>query len=357
MYISSIKLKNFRGYYSSNISFVKGMNVFVGKNASGKTNLLEAIHYLSFTKSFRGVEDKELIKYGAKEAVINAVIKTTNKETDLDILISETGKKILVNDKAINKLSALNDITNVIIFKPNDVNLFTGSPKDRRNYLDTNISKLNPLYNGSMSRFDKLLKERNEILKLDKIDKEHLLIITKQMIDEEKKIIEMRKKFVTKINDVLSKVVKKIKNEKDEAKIIYFPYVDIDENYQSKALKLYEDNLENDIKRKASNIGIHREDFVLYLNRKNIAINGSQGENRILAIAVKLSPYFLVKDKEQHPIVALDDVMSELDLNHQRKLIGFLRKLDQVFITTTNLKIDNTSIYEIDNHQIIRRNK
>lgn len=355
MQVSRIRIKNFRGYNSLQLDFSSGMNIFTGKNASGKTNLLEAIHYLSFAKSFRGVEDKELIQNNASKAIINAEVVNDSIKTKIDVMITEKGKKILVNDKAISKLSSLNQITNVIIFTPQDVNIFRDSPKNRRNYLDINISKLNPLYSESISKVDNLLEERNKILKLEKIDNTQLDVVTESLIKEERKVIIMRQEFVKNLNQIISKVANEIKGSKDNIKVVYFPYIKVNDDYEKNAKKLYQDNLENDLKRKATNIGTHREDFVLLMNNKNIADVGSQGENRLMAIALKLSPYFLKKDK--HPIVALDDVMSELDTNHQKKLISFLRKLDQVFITSTNLIIDHASIYEIDNHHAIRRTK
>lgn len=353
MQINHIRLKNFRGYNSLKLNFSNGINVFVGKNAMGKTNLLEAIHYLSFTKSFRGVEDIELIQNNASKAIINAEVENNSIKTKIDILITEKGKKILINDKGVIKLSNLNQITNVIVFTPQDVNVFRDSPKSRRNYLDISISKINPMYGGVISRVNNILEERNKILKNEKIDQQQLDIVTSQLIQEEKQVILMRTDFIAKLNTILPKVVKAIIGKELIVKVIYFPFLKISENYIEEAKKLYQNNLENDIKRKATNVGIHREDFILTVGRKNIAIHGSQGENRLMAIALKLSPYFLLEDK--HPIVALDDVMSELDEIHQKRLIVFLRKLDQVFITSTNLKINNASIYEIDNHHTIRR--
>jgi len=357
MHISRIQLKNFRGYYSLKLDFLKGINIFVGKNASGKTNLLEALHYLSFTKSFRGVEDKELIKNNESRAIINAEVVENSKKNKIDVLINEKGKKILINDKGVNKLSSLNKIINVIVFEPQDVNLFRDLPKVRRNYLDINISKLYPLYSDIMCKVENLLKERNEILKQEIIDFNQLDIITSQLIKEQKEIILIRQKFVDDLNIIANKVAKSLIGGLNKIKIIYFPFIKISKDYESMANKLYKDNLDNDIKRKATNIGIHREDFVLNLNGVNIATNGSQGENRLMAICLKLSPYFLVEQTSKHPIIALDDVLSELDSNHQKKLLEFLEKLDQVFITTTNISINNANIYEIDNHHAIRRTK
>ncbi len=291
------------------------------------------------------------------KAIINANIVNGLNKNKIDVLISENGKKILINDKGINKLSELNKITNIIIFKPKDVEIFRGSPKDRRNFLDINISKLEDLYIKTLTHFDVILKERNKILKNSTIDYTQLEIITKQLILIQKEIIRMRKEFVIKINDVINKIIKQIEDKEKKVLLIYYPFIEDGNEYITKANELYKNNLQNDLKTKTTNIGIHREDFILTLDGDNIAISGSQGENRILSIALKISPYFLVKDKNKHPIVALDDVMSELDQTHQNKLIEFLSKLEQVFITSTNLYIKNALIYEIKNHQIVRRIK
>jgi len=357
MHISRIQLKNFRGYYSLKLDFFKGINVFIGKNASGKTNLLEALYYLSFAKSFRGVEDKELIKNNESKAVINAEVLENTKKNKIDVLINEKGKKLLINDKGVSKLSSLNKIVNVIVFEPQDVNIFRDLPKVRRNFLDINISKLYPLYNDSLIKTENLLKERNEILKQDVIDFNQLDVVTSQLINEQKEIIIMRQKFVDDLNIVVNKIAKSLMNGNTKIRINYFPYLKISKDYKNIANKLYKDNLDNDIKRKTTNIGIHREDFILNYNGMNISINGSQGENRLMAICLKLSPYFLVEKDCKHPIIALDDVLSELDNDHQNKLLEFLFKLEQVFITTTSISIKNANIYEIDNHHAIRRTK
>ena len=140
-------------------------------------------------------------------------------------------------------------------------------------------------------------------------------------------------------------------------KLVYLPFIKLDDKFKVSCARAYEHSLESDIKHKMTQIGIHREDFKLMLNDKDISEQGSQGENRIAVIALKVAPYFLIEEKGKKPIVILDDVMSELDDEHKQRLLTFVRKdLEQVFITTTKTNIKDASIYEVANHNISRRN-
>lgn len=352
MFIKSLRIKNFRCYYSLNINFSKGLNILVGPNASGKTNLLEAINYLSFTKSFRNIEDKNLIKKNQNDFFIEAIINKNNFDHKINIYFNKIKKQILVNGNSINKLSELNKIANVLVFEPNDVMIFKSYPKERRNFLDLNISKINDNYILNLKNYNNLLKERNELLKNPKLDQIQLEVITKEMIKYEKDIITARNEFVNNLNKVINNLTFQIKGDKDNVLIKYFPFLKITNNFEKEAYELYKTNLESDIKKKATSVGIHLEDFKLYLNNEDISVSGSQGENRILAIILKISPYFLVKEEYNHPIVILDDVLSELDKKHQNLLLKFLEKLEQVFISTTYFNGQANKIINIYNHQI-----
>ena len=205
-------------------------------------------------------------------------------------------------------------------------------------------------------RHERLLQERNLILKKDSIDKTQLNVVTKQLIDASETIVNYRSVYVNEINQILSKIITQLKGEKEKAYIEYIPFVPFDKNFKDVALRAYEKNLDSDIKRKATQIGIHREDIKMILNGKDMSSYGSQGENRVAVISLKLAPYFLIEDKSKRPIVVLDDVMSELDKTRQEKLLTFLRKLEQVFITSVNTNVKNASIYEVKEHTVTRRN-
>ena len=355
MIIKNLKLKQFRNYDDLNVTFEPNINFILGKNATGKTNIVEAIHYMSLTRSFRSDDDSDLIKNNSSFATIEGTFLLGDVTKNIKIVISPKGKKILCNGYEIKKISELSKLINVIVFKPIDVLMFDDTPSVRRKFLDINISKMDYTYLKSMSEFDKLLKERNESLKQEHCDKNLLEVLTDQLIASQKQIVLKRNAFVEQLNIVVNKVLKAIKGENDTLRINYYPFVKIDENYLKEAKKAYDDNLENDLKHKSTSIGVHRENFKVLLNGKDISSYGSQGEKRLAALSLVLSPYFLISDKDKRPIVILDDVLSELDKVHQNKLVQFVSKMEQVFITATHYDDQNVNAFYVKDRKITRR--
>lgn len=356
MYISRLILRNYRSYSHLDISFDKGLNIIVGDNGAGKTNIVEAIHFLSLARSFRTNETSDLIAKTCQFATIEAKVVKSTTSKQITAILTPSSKKIVCNEKTVKKISELSSLVNVLVFEPKDALMFIDSPLVRRNYLDINLSKKSQIYLDNLMRYEKLLRERNLILKKETIDKLQLEVITKQIIDVSYEIVKYRTMYISEINRILSKIISSIKGEKEEAHLLYEPFVKYDENFKSNATRAYERALESETKRKVTLIGIHREDMKMILNGKDIASFGSQGENRIAVIALKLAPYFLIDDQDERPIVVLDDVMSELDKEHRAKLIEFLTKFEQVFITATSIEIKTASIYEVDEHKVTRRN-
>ena len=348
MLIKRIGLKNFRNHQSLSFEFTDHLNVLTGLNAVGKTNIVEAIYYLSLGRSFRTGEDVDLIKKNHERAEIDATILEGEITRKIKIIITKTGRMVMINGKNISKLSELSKCVNVILFQPKDVMLFSGPPRDRRNFLDIAISKKSSIYLDYISRYDKVLKERNDLLKMDKVDQTLLDVTTELMVKLSGSIISYRQMYVKDINDILNKITRALTGEKGRFELKYYPFVPYDADYQENAKKAFKRAEESDFKHKQTSIGIHREDISINLNGRDIATFGSQGENRIAALALKLSPYFLIEDKDKKPIIVLDDVMSELDHNNQERLIKFLRKFNQVFITGTKLDIPDCNHLEIN---------
>ena len=348
MLIKKISLKNFRNHQSLYFDFSNNLNVLTGPNAIGKTNVVEAIYYLSLGRSFRTSEDIELIKKNHERAEIDATITEGELNRKIKVVITRTGRTITINEKSISKLSELSKCVNVILFQPKDVALFSGPPRDRRNFLDISISKKSAIYLDYISRYEKVLKERNDLLKQEKVDQTLLDVTTELMIKLSGSIISYRQMYVKDINDILNKITRAITGEKGMFELKYYPFVPYDANFNETAKQAFKRAEESDFKHKQTSIGVHREDISISLNGRDIAAFGSQGENRIAVLALKLSPYFLIEDKDKKPIVVLDDVMSELDQKHQDRLIKFLRKFNQVFITGTKLDIPDC------NHLLIK---
>ena len=356
MNVSKIVLRNFRNYDYLALDFDNKLNVIVGDNGVGKTNIVESIQFLSLARSFRTQETLDLIKEGCQFATIEAKVVESTTSKDIVALLTPNTKKITCNGKTIKKISELSSLINVLVFEPKDVLMFKGSPLARRNFLDISISKAYPNYLENLMVYERLLKERNKLLKEDNVDMVQLEVVTSRLVEVSKPIAEYRVNYINKINEILSKVTTQIKGEKERCHIKYEPFVKLDDDFKLSCTRAYEKSLESDLKHKVTQVGIHREVYQMILNGHDISVQGSQGENRIAVIALKLTPYFLIEDKDKRPIIVLDDVMSELDKEHKERLIAFLRKFEQVFITSTALNVKNASIYEVNNNQkIIRR--
>jgi len=347
MILTSLTIKNFRNHSYKTYDFIPKLNAFIGENASGKTNLVEAIYYLSLGRSFRTLEQDNLIKRDKEYAYIEGIVKEGDIKRKIQISLSKEGRQVSINGKPINRLSSLSKVANVLVFEPKDVNLFKGPPKGRRNFLDINLSKKNEPYLTYISSYEKVLKDRNELLKKDKIDLDQLRVYTEMMVKLSAPIINYREQFIKDINNILNKIIRALVGECMYACVEYKPFVAKTDTFDEDLKNAFIKAEESDIKKKATSIGPHRDDFKVSLNGHEIGEFGSQGENRIVALALKLSPYFLIQDEDRKPIVVLDDVLSELDKENQERLLNFVQKLGQVFITGTKLDYKNAKIFSI----------
>jgi DNA replication and repair protein RecF len=354
MKLSHLALRNFRSYPSVELDFPLGMNLILGSNGSGKSNLVEAIYYLSLAKSWRSNEDRALIAYGEANAVIRANIVEANLSHEIEIQLSPAGRKILVSGKPIHRLSELSRLVNVVLFAPEDVALFKGSPSDRRSFLDVNLAKQSLDYFSLIGKHNRLLEERNAALKSDKVDRTYLEVVTERLIEVGAPIEGYRRVYIEALNKVLSETASALYGHKRTAILAFHPFVK-GSDYASEARKAFQRSETYDLLHRQTSVGLQREDFSLDLDGKDIALYGSQGENRLAAIALKLSPYFLQEDEEKKPIAVLDDVYSELDEEHAAALTALLKSLKQSFVTAANLSVDGASVTEVTLHKAIRR--
>lgn len=339
MILDSIKLINFRNYEKLEAKFFKGINLLYGNNATGKTSLVEAIYYLSLARSFRTSVDQELINTKKEFSSIFGKITLGKSIKEIEIYLAKDGKRIILNKKPIKKISDLSQIINCLYFIPKDVTLLKDAPKNRRLFLNLNISKISNKYLQLISNYERLLKERNDQLKKNIVDQALIEVLTNQLISNSKEIYLYRKDYISELNKAYQRIYQELNNSNDLVKIIYLPFISNTEHYIELAEIEYKNSYELDLKRKQTNKGIHKEDFYISINGKNIGVYGSQGENRLAVLALKLTPYELINDFKLKPIVILDDVLSELDIKHREKLIAYLSNLTQVFITSTE-KID-----------------
>lgn len=358
MYFKNLKLKNYRNYSFLNLDLVNGINIIYGDNAQGKTNIIEAIYMSSTTKSYKQAKDKEIIKFGEEEAHIKTTYIKNEKENIIDIhLKNNKNKGIAVNGKKINKISDYFGVINTIIFAPENLYIIKEGPNLRRKFLDFYISQIDKIYIKNLSNYNKILNQRNILLKninnnknyLDELD-----IWDKQLILYGKKIIEKRKESIKELKKEIYE--KHLFISSNTEKLITEYEYNVDENDFEKRLK---ETKEQDIKYQTTQTGPHRDDIKFIINNVDIRKYGSQGQQRTAALSLKLAELSSIKKiKQDNPVLLLDDVFSELDLIRQKLLVEHIKDI-QVIITVTGLtkdlieKLKPQKMYHIKNAQIV----
>ena len=345
MKIKNIRLKNYRNYDNLNISFCDNLNIIIGDNAQGKTNLLEAIYVLAVTKSFLSINDHNLIKFGNKCSFIEGLIEKKNSTLDLEILLNDNGKFVKINHKEIKKLSEYISKMNVIIFSADSIRMLKESPSTRRKYFNIQISQINKRYLKMLTDYNIILRQRNEFLKIidmnKKTDTDYLEIINDKYVDLSLKIYNFRDEYVKNINSYLGNMFFSI-TDFDGLKLKYISNID---NSRDNLLEKLNKNINKEIQYKMTLIGPNRDDFCFYLNDKNLSLYGSQGQMRSAIIALKMSEVFLFTDKVgDSPILLLDDMFSELDINKRNNILANLTHDVQTIITTTDIDNINENI-------------
>ena len=343
MWIKKIKINNFRNYKSQEINLEKNINIFYGENAQGKTNIIEAIFLSSMGKSFRAKKDKEMIMLGEEKSNIEIEYEKTDRDGKIKI---ELGNKkiVYINGIKIKKLSELLGKINVVIFTPDDINILKGGPQNRRRFLDIMISQLRPNYMYNLNLYLKTLEQRNNYLRQirEENKNENMLDIwDEELANYAINIYKYRKEFIEKIKEKIKKIHEEITNNKEEIKIEYLSECISKEKY----LELLKQRRKLDIIKGYTTKGIHRDDFTIYINDKELSTYGSQGQHRTAILSLKLAELNIVKEEiGESPILLLDDFMSELD---EKRRKNFLEKIEdvQVIITCTEkIDIENKEI-------------
>ena len=364
MKINSIILSNFRNYSNINISLNSELNVFVGKNAQGKTNLLESIYYCSIGKSTRTTKDKDLILWDKDKGKVCVEIQKQFNKSKIEVFLSKTEKKtIKINGLAIKRMGELMGELTVIYFSPDEIRLIKDAPQDRRRFMDIDISQMSKNYFYLLCRYEKILNQRNKLLKQTKdinVLKDTISIWDEQLADVASKIIMNRIYFVKKLQTPAKEIHKYITQDKEILNISYQGIVGKDtEEIKQKLLKAYLDNIQKDFDLGYTTIGPHRDDLKVVINNIDIRNFGSQGQQRLATLSLKLAELELFKNEHNEtPVLLLDDVLSELDEERQLRFLNKIRGL-QTIITCTKYNYplkQNDSIFYIENGTVKNKN-
>lgn len=366
MKIVNLKIKNFRNLISLDLNFKDGLTILYGDNGQGKTNIVESIYILAKTSSFRTNSQKELINFQNDEANLFARCVLKHRNIDCQINISKEGKTCFVNKIKLDKVSEYLGKLNAVCFSPDDVSLFKDSPSGRRQLMDRELSSLFPLYIKHLNIYLQYLQQRNNLLKQkEKIDYSLLDIINKGILQEAYEIYKGRKWLINKLENLMPNIYNKISGIKQEISIIYKPFIEENEleKYLVTGQKVFLNNLTKDLEKGYTISGIHREDFQILLNNKAIDSFGSQGQQRLMALVLKLSLAEIYnRASKEEPVIILDDVFSELDKDKQNNLMEYLKNKQQVFITCTEYKniietrnFNNLEVLKISKGNVVER--
>lgn len=364
MIIKNIKLKNFRNYENLDFVLNNRLNIIIGNNAQGKTNILESIYFLSLTKSFFAVNDKVVIKKNCLYARIDGVITSNNGCNNLSILVNNYGKYLKIGNKEIKKSSDYLGYLKVILFSPDNIRLLKEGPSIRRRFLNIEISQLSKRYILILNQFNDLLKQRNEYLKNIRnslMDKDYMLILNQKFAELAYQIYNFRNDFIVEINKRIKDIYKSIINI-DNIEIKYITDIKLNdkETMINEIIDRLDRNYDKEILYGSTLIGPQRDDFCILLNGNDISSYGSQGQMRIAILSVKLSEIDIIFNKfGEYPVILLDDIFSELDVDKRNKLIKYLNCDRQVIITTTDIEnineelVNNAKLFKIDNGKVI----
>lgn len=347
MHIHELTLKNYRNYDELTLTFDDKVNVIIGENAQGKTNLMEAIYVLAFSKSHRTPRDKELIQWDQDYAKIVGSVYKRKQSFPLEIQFSSKGKKAKLNHIEQRRLSDYIGALNVVMFAPEDLNLVKGSPQIRRRFIDMEIGQIQPVYIYHLGQYQKILKQRNHLLKNlqrnQKADRTMLQVLTEQLIEHASIIIEKRFSFLELLRKWAGPIHEGISRGIEKLEIMYNASINVSEDVNREKIaniyyEKYSEIEDKEVDRGNTLIGPHRDDLLFFVNGKDVQTYGSQGQQRTTALSLKLAEIELINNEVgEYPILLLDDVLSELDDFRQSHLLHTIQGKVQTFVSTTSV--------------------
>lgn len=368
MHIQQLQLKNYRNYDTLDIDFSNNINVIIGENAQGKTNLMEAIYVLAFTKSYRTPREKELLQWESDYSKIAGRITKRNQTFPLEMTFSNKGKKVKLNHIEQKRLSDYIGALNVVMFAPEDLELVKGTPQRRRRFIDMELGQIQPKYIYHLGQYQKVLKQRNHLLKQmhykENPDFTMLHVLTEQMTTHAAALLERRFTFLKLLRKWAGPIHSGISQDKEHLTITYAPTIDVSEEAnKGKIESIYKETFQQmekkEIERGTTLIGPHRDDLLFFVNEKDVQTYGSQGQQRTTALSIKLAEIELIfNEVGEYPVLLLDDVLSELDDYRQSHLLHTIQGKVQTFVSTTTIDgiqhetMKQAQLYHVQNGKI-----
>ena len=343
MKIDELRLYNFRNYDQITIKPHEGINLFFGKNGSGKTNLLEAIHFCALGKSHRISNDQNIVRIGENEGMCSVSVQNSSSKKTIQVRLqpAETQKKtILIDQKKIHRFSDMMGCLQCVIFSPEDLDLIKEGPSVRRKYLDMMISQISKNYFVALQQYRNAMEQRNAILRTLKNDKRDfsamLTDFEEAMAVPAAVIVRERERFSGILSEYARSIYRKISNNEEELNIGYHTGIRDKDDIAGEMIKELKENRTDDIRYGITSFGPHRDDLLITLNRKGMKTIASQGQIRTAALSMKLSQMSVLKEQSgESPVLLLDDVMSELDKGRRMRLLEEIGNT-QTFITCTD---------------------
>jgi DNA replication and repair protein RecF len=343
MYIKALELIDFRNYERQNLCFHEKVNIVLGKNGQGKSNLMEGIYILSMGKSFRTQKDAEMIRFRADFLRAHGTFVKEERDLDIEVMISGEEKKFKVDGFLGSKNADLLENAYMVVFSPEDIRIVKEEPEKRRRFLDRELFQIRPLYYRELLRYKKSLLHRNTVLKEDVPDENLLDVWDENLFKYGSLIMKERKSFSEKLQIIGREIHASITNNKENLEINYEPDVVFTEDFAEQKtifLEKLRSSRETDKARGYTGAGPHRDDLGITVDGVDVRRFGSQGQQRTAALSLKLAEIKIVKEETgEDAVVLLDDVLSELDGERQRFLIRFLSD-NQIFISAAEMSAD-----------------
>jgi DNA replication and repair protein RecF len=346
MHVEHLSLKNFRNATDSEIEFSKGVNVICGANAAGKTNILEAIFYFAAGKSFRNCKDRELITFWNDKSNIAMRFFGNNAKIKMSATLSKGGRRVIrIGESAPLRMTEYIGRFRAVIFTPDHLSLVKGSPENRRRFLDLAISQSFPRYASTLSEYNRVLAQKNALLKRGNVIDELLEVYNEKLAALAGTITVNRRKYIKRLENEAKKFLADMSGGKEELTLSYQTQagdLETQEEIKEKYILLFAEKMQYEKDHFLAHYGAHKDDFSVVINKKSARMYGSQGQQRSAVLALKLAEGELsAKLTGEYPVFLLDDILSELDKDRKEYILSRITDR-QVIITGCESEIFDT---------------